>query len=99
MILEMKSTMLFQSFGLDNVYRKPIFASEQAHMAIGYLGGHCIDVYLHQWDEFVEKVHEADKVMQEAKLFYKDRIKEYEIRENERAYQQALLDSSSDDDE
>jgi hypothetical protein len=80
MIIEMKSTMVFQSFGLDNVYKKPSFASEQAHMSIGYLGGNCIDVYLHQWDEFVEKVHEADKVMQEAKSFYELRINERDDR-------------------
>ncbi len=90
MIIEMKSLMLFQFVGLNNTYIHPRQASDKAHVAIGYAGGDGIDVYLHHWDEFVEKVHEADKVMQEAKLYYEKRISEWEDREIAAMSKQAI---------
>lgn len=99
MIIEMSSLMSFQTACLDNVYLKPRSAYDHARIAIGYVGGSGIEVYLHHWDEFVEKVHEADKVMQESKLFYEKRIKEWEDREIARARKEYEKDSDDDSDE
>ncbi len=99
MIIEMQSKMLMQSFGLNIGYIEPRQAYRHAHLSIGYMGSKSVDIYLHDWDEFVEKVQEADKVMQEAKQYYEDAIKAWEDREIAIAMKRSEQESDSDDDE
>lgn len=102
MIIEMKSSL--KAFQLVGLYEDSTIPDTDCHMtyvSIGIIGSEGIDVYRHEWDEFVHIVQQIDKEMQKSKQLYEVRIKECDDREIARSMkisEQESDDSSDSDD-
>lgn len=76
MIIEMKSSLkAFQLVGLSEESTIPDTDCHMTYVSIGIIGSEGIDVYRHEWDEFVEIIQQIDHEMQKSKQFYGERIK------------------------
>ncbi len=77
MIIEMeKSSLLFSVVDPMNPWKKPKGSVKDVHVIMGSVGSDAIVVYMEDWDEFVEKVHQVDKMIHEKKVHYESLVKE-----------------------
>ena len=100
MIIEMKSSL--KAFQLVGLYEDSTIPDTDCHMtyvSIGIIGSEGIDVYRHEWDEFVHIVQQIDKEMQKSKQLYEVRIKEWDDREIARSRKISEQESDDDSDE